>query len=174
MKKNNQVKDSKGNILKEDDWCYFWNDNNVKVRYQFYSLSKRELPYISIDKSDNNDLSWWKHCEKIDKEVSMELETVDERAKRECQELGNLFNKSVDRLAELEKLVLDKLVEQGYIIGSGDWGFKVEINSTWKQKSLNVLLKDKEGIRPIFTITKEKLEQMYDEAEMFFHSDFRE
>ena len=102
--------------------------------------------------------------------MGFELETVDERAKRECQELS--FNKSIDKLAELEKLILDKLIKKGYIIGSGDWGFKVEINSTWKQKSLNVLLKDKNGIRPVFTTTKENLEQMYDEANFFFLTKF--
>lgn len=71
-------------------------------------------------------------------------------------------------LAEVEKIILNKLVEKGYVIGSGNWGFKVEINSTWKQKSLNVLLKNQDGIKPIFTTTKENVEQMYDEAIIFF------
>jgi len=80
--------------------------------------------------------------------------------------------KSKDGLAEVEKTILDKLVEKGYAIGSGDWGFKVEINSTWKQKSLNVLLKNQDGIKPIFTTTKETVEQMYDETIMFFQNEF--
>jgi hypothetical protein len=101
------------------------------------------------------------------------LETVDERAKRECQELNQLLlSKPIDRLAELEKIILDKLVGKGYLIGSGNWGFKVELNSTYKEKSLNVLLKDKDGIRPIFTTTKETLEEMYDEASIFFLTQF--
>jgi hypothetical protein len=77
-----------------------------------------------------------------------------------------------DGLKELEKIILDKLVEKGYVIGSGDWGFKVEINSTWKEKLLNVLLKNQDGIRPIFTTTKENVEQMYDEAIIFFQNEF--
>lgn len=101
------------------------------------------------------------------------LETVDERAKRECQEVANSFLiKPIDRLAEIEKIILDKLIEKGYIVGSGDWGFKIEINSIFKSKSLNVLLQDKDGIRPVFSITKEKLEEVYDEAGLFFVTKF--
>lgn len=101
------------------------------------------------------------------------LETVDEKAKREWQELNqSLLSKPIDRLAEVEKIILDKLIGKGYVIGSGDWGFKVELNSTYKEKSLNVLLKDKDGIRPIFTTTKETLEEMYDEASIFFLTQF--
>jgi hypothetical protein len=101
------------------------------------------------------------------------LEKVDEKAKRKWQELNqSLLSKPIDRLAEVEKIILDKLVEKGYVIGSGDWGFKVELNSTYKEKSLNVLLKDKDGIRPIFTTTKETLEEMYDEASIFFLTQF--
>lgn len=67
------IKDSKDNILKEDDWCLFWNDDeNKKVKYQFYdwydrpnAINSIEHHYISIDIHDNNDLSWWKNCEKI-------------------------------------------------------------------------------------------------------------
>lgn len=109
----------------------------------------------------------------MDTNIEFGLETVDEKAKRELQGLNLSFlNKPIDRLAELEKVVLDKLVAKGYVIGSGDWGFKVELNSTYKQKSLNVLLKDTNGIRPIFTTTKETLEEMYDEASIFFLTQF--
>ena len=67
MAQNNQIpKDINGNILQEDDWCYFWNDDEkIKVKYQFYEPYHREHKYISIDRNDRNDLSYWKHCEKI-------------------------------------------------------------------------------------------------------------
>ena len=80
--------------------------------------------------------------------------------------------KSKDGLKEVEKIILDRLVEKGYVVGNDDWGFKVEINTTWKQKSLNVLLRNQDGIKPIFTTTKEDVEQMYDEAIMFFQNEF--
>lgn len=61
------VKDIKGVVIKEDDWCYFWNDINKKVKYQFYGWYGKKVPlnYISIDKADDDDLSWWAYCEKI-------------------------------------------------------------------------------------------------------------
>ena len=36
-----------------------------KVKYQFYDTYHREHKYISIDRNDANDLSYWKHCKKI-------------------------------------------------------------------------------------------------------------
>lgn len=64
--KNQAPKDINGNILKKDDWCYFWNDDEkIKVKYQFHEPYHREHKYISIDRNDRNDLSYWKHCEKI-------------------------------------------------------------------------------------------------------------
>ncbi len=71
MAKKKQIeevaKDINGNILEKDDWCYFWNDDEIKkVKYQFYDTYHREHKYISIDRNDKNDLSYWKHCKKID------------------------------------------------------------------------------------------------------------
>ena len=60
------AKDIRGTKLKEYDWCWFWNDGNTRVKYQFHSLYHRDPNlYISVDKDDNDDLSWWKNCEKI-------------------------------------------------------------------------------------------------------------
>ena len=63
------AKDIRGVKLKEDDWCWFWNDGPTRVKYQFLELYHRDPSlYISVDKKDkkaDNDLSWWKNCEKI-------------------------------------------------------------------------------------------------------------
>lgn len=74
-----------------------------------------------------------------------------------------------DRLAELEKVILDCYLAQGYQIGVGDWGFKVEINSRYKHKSLNVLFGDEEGCRPAFTTTAIISSEMFDKAIEFFN-----
>lgn len=49
---------------KKDDLCYFWNNKNpcYKPIYQFYSFDKDRKLFISIDKADDNDLSWWENC----------------------------------------------------------------------------------------------------------------
>ena len=36
-----------------------------KVKYRFYEPYHREHKYISIDRNDDNDLSYWKHCKII-------------------------------------------------------------------------------------------------------------
>ncbi len=60
------AKDIRGEELKKDDWCWFWDDGNTRVKYQFYELYHRDPSlYISIDKSDDDDLSWWYNCEQI-------------------------------------------------------------------------------------------------------------
>lgn len=53
--------------VKQDDWCYFWNDKNpdYKPIYQFDSFDVKRGKFISIDKNDENDLSWWDNCELV-------------------------------------------------------------------------------------------------------------
>ena len=59
-----KTRDTYGREIKENDVCLFWNDNpKIRVKYQFYEHQKDRKRYISIDKDDDNDLSWWKHCE---------------------------------------------------------------------------------------------------------------
>lgn len=49
-----------------------------------------------------------------------------------------------DRLAELEKVILDYYLEKDYEIGIGDWGFNVDITTRYKCKRLRVTFeKDK-------------------------------
>lgn len=71
-------------------------------------------------------------------------------------------------LKDVEKLILDKLVSAGYIIGEGNWKFKVEIESFWKEKKLTVMLNDENGVRPIFTTTQASIDEMYMETISYF------
>lgn len=75
-----------------------------------------------------------------------------------------------DRLAELEKVILDYYLAKGYKVGVGEWGFKVEINSRHKYKGLNVLFGDEEGCRPAFITTATISSDMWDKAIEFFRS----
>ena len=67
-----------------------------------------------------------------------------------------------DRLAELEKVILDYYLAKGYQVG--DWYFKVEINSRFRSKSLSVLFGDEYGWNPEFTTSSIKTKKMFDEA----------
>lgn len=60
----------------------------------------------------------------------------------------------MDKLAELEKVILDYYLNKGYKIGSGDWSFKVEISSKWKNKQIAVFFWDKDTVStPYFSIS---------------------
>lgn len=48
-----------------------------------------------------------------------------------------------DRLAELEKVILDYYLAKGYQVGVGGWGFTVSIENIYKFKNLKVLFYDK-------------------------------
>lgn len=64
--KKNAPIDTYGRKLTKGDTCLFWNDDpKNRVIYKFYDMYYREVEhkYISIDENDDNDLSWWKHCE---------------------------------------------------------------------------------------------------------------
>ena len=72
VKKPKVIKDTYGREIKTGDRCLFWNNNpKVRVEYKFYDWY--DVPnalceinnYISIDEEDDDDLSWWKNCEKI-------------------------------------------------------------------------------------------------------------
>lgn len=48
----------------------------------------------------------------------------------------------MDKLAELEKVILDYYLARGYKIGTGDWSFEVEIATKWKFKHITVFFWD--------------------------------
>lgn len=49
-----------------------------------------------------------------------------------------------DKLAELEKVILDYYLGKGYQIGIGGWSFKVAIQTKYKNKKLLVYFKESE------------------------------
>lgn len=84
------------------------------------------------------------------------------------EELEDLETK--DRLAELEKVILDYYLAKGYRVGVGDWTFKVEINSRFRSKSLSVLFGDECGWYPAFTTSAIKTKEIFDKAFEYFKS----
>lgn len=66
-----------------------------------------------------------------------------------------------DKLAELEKTILDYYLSKGYKIGVGNWGFIVEIKSLHKQKYLKVSKKN--GIL-VYQGYKDTTKDMFDKA----------
>lgn len=73
-----------------------------------------------------------------------------------------------DRLAELEKVILDYYLAKGYQVGVGHWNFNVEIDSLYKSKTLKVKFVDYEKEIDSFelkikaTTTKEMFDKAID------------
>ena len=91
-----------------------------------------------------------------------------EDIKKAIKELEELETK--DRLAELEKVILDYYLAKGYRIGVGGWAFRVEIISFHKYKRIVVYFKEHNLVNSSFafsTINK-STKEMFDKAFEFF------
>lgn len=79
-----------------------------------------------------------------------------------------------DRLAELEKVILDYYLNKGYPINSGDWGFEIIIGTKYKQKNISIILYNfVDGKREIEDIAKNwessaTTKEMFDKAIEYF------
>lgn len=72
-----------------------------------------------------------------------------------------------DRLAELEKVILDYYLAKGYKIGADGLGFKVNITTLYKWKLMHVIfLNPKREL--VFQIITETTKEMFDKAFKYF------
>lgn len=71
-----------------------------------------------------------------------------------------------DRLAELEKVILDYYLAKGYQVGIGGWAFNVEIDSDYKEKQLEVWFYDGDELpySKVFTALETTTKEMFDKA----------
>ncbi len=91
-----------------------------------------------------------------------------EDIRKAIKELEELETK--DRLAELEKVILDYYLAKGYRIGVGGWAFRVEIISFHKYKRIVVYFKEHHLVNSSFafsTINK-STKEMFDKAFEYF------
>ena len=77
---------------------------------------------------------------------------------------------SQDKLAELEKVILDYYLAKGYQVGVGGWAFNVEIESNYKSKQLLIYFMENrhEHYLPVFGIDTETTKELFDKAIEFF------
>lgn len=75
-----------------------------------------------------------------------------------------------DRLAELEKVILDYYLDKGYQIGVGSWRFKVNISTYFKDKEIEVMFKPNYSVNheTVFRISKDTTKEMFDKAIEYF------
>lgn len=149
----------------------------------------KELKAIEILKEELEELrsrgqqySYIREKKKKLKEAIKELEEYEQNFKQKefeyrtnCQNLVSAgrveADNMPDRLAELEKAILDYYLAKGYQIGVGGWGFNVKIESNYKSKELLVFFRESmhEHYSHLLTVESEITKEMFDKAiECFF------
>ena len=76
-----------------------------------------------------------------------------------------------DRLAELEKSVLDYYLDKGYRIGVGCWDFKIQIITKYKSKLLIVFFSDynlRDIDDAVYILNDNNTKDMFDRAIEYF------
>ena len=99
--------------------------------------------------------------------VWISQEELDEAAK----ELEKIVKEnSKDRLAELEKVILDYYLVKGYKVNIGGWGFKVNISTYQKQKEIQIMFREnrKSNYETVFRIWQKTTKEMFDAAFEYF------
>ena len=103
--------------------------------------------------------------------VWISQEELDEAAK----ELEKIFKEnSEDRLAELEKAILDYYLAKGYKIGVGGWHFIINISTSYKRKEIQIMFRQDvcSNWETVFRIDKQSTKEMFDAA--FEHFSIKE
>ena len=75
-----------------------------------------------------------------------------------------------DRLAELEKVILDYYLAKGYQVGIGGLGFKVNISTYHKQKEIQIMFKKdfNSNYEPVVRLIHNTTKEMFDKAFEYF------
>lgn len=69
-----------------------------------------------------------------------------------------------DRLAELEKVILDYYLAKGYQVGVGDWCFRVDIMSHYKNKWIYIYFYVNDEEKEVCKFTGKTTKEMFDKA----------
>jgi hypothetical protein len=77
-----------------------------------------------------------------------------------------------DKLAELEKVILDYYLAKGYQVGVGGWAFKVNISTLHKIKDIQIMFRQDicSNWETIFRMYTKTTNEMWDEAIEYFRS----
>lgn len=117
------------------------------------------------------------HFNRVDKELREQEQHFKQKEfkyRTECQNILSIGRLEADdmpdRLAELEKVILDYYLAKGYQVGVGGWGFNIEIESNYKSKQLLIYFMENEHEHylPVFGIDTETTKELFDKAIEFF------
>ena len=153
-------------LLKQDrDYCLSINNDSSII--QKYDEAIKELEEYVSDMDSYLDYTTGSRCTKS---FNSSLGSIKIAYNRELEKI--IKENSEDRLAELEKVILDYYLAKGYQVGVGGWGFSVQINSDYKDKNIEVFFSDKQNNEKEFdsvvTIMEETTKKMFDAAFEYF------
>lgn len=127
-------------------------------------------------KDDDEYISANEYIKQLDEAIK-ELEEYEQNFKQKefeyrtnCQNLVSAgrveADNMPDRLAELEKVILDYYLAKGYEVGVGGWAFNVEIESNYKSKQLLIYFRESmhEHYSQVFIAEVETTKEMFDKA----------
>ena len=83
------------------------------------------------------------------------------------KELGKIIKEhSEDRLAELEKVILDYYLAEGYRVGVGGWHFVINISTSYKRKEIQIMFRQDESSNSetVFRTYKQSTKEMFNQA----------
>ncbi len=91
-----------------------------------------------------------------------------EDIRKAIKELEELETK--DRLAELEKVILDYYLAKGYQVGVGGWHFIINISTSYKRKEIQIMFRQDiySNWETVFRIEKQSTKEMFDAAFEYF------
>lgn len=139
---------------------------------------KKGLPLgqeVIVNTTDLRELIY--HFNRIDKELREQEQNFKQKEfnyRTQCQSIlsaGRLEADNMpDKLAELEKLILDYYLDKGFEINIGGWKFNIEIESDYKSKLLIVYFceADGEDYEHILRVEEESTKEMFNKAIEFF------
>ena len=81
-----------------------------------------------------------------------------------------VIENSDDRLAELEKVILDYYLAEGYRVGVGGWHFVINISTSYKRKEIQIMFRQDESSNSetVFRTYKQSTKEMFDAAFEYF------
>lgn len=118
-----------------------------------------------------NNLSEHNEAIKELEEYEQNFKDKEFKYRTECQNIVSAgrveADNTPDRLAELEKVILDYYLDKGYQVGVGKWEFIIGITAQYKMKRIYINFYDeKEGgnLGIIFTAARFTTKEIFDEA----------
>lgn len=138
------------------------------------------LEYFKADQMVNRltpfDVSFYDEAIEEIKQYEQKFRDKEFKYRTECQNILSAerieADNMPDKLAELEKVILDYYLAKGYQVGVGYWAFNVKIDSDYKDKNLEVSFYNGDGLpySIVFTVLETNTKEMFDKAIDFFRS----